>query len=248
MAPNLTVCSCCNKSFDAISMLKCCICKKFFKNTCVEITSTELRVLNANKGYDWSCKNCRSIGNDIKELKGLIIKLQEDIQALRASHEEVRPTNDLGFFEEVVAEVADRAKRQSNLIVFGVTEQDQSVGKDERIRNDKQEISEILRIIRPNFDMLDMNPIRLGKFVAGKNRPIKIKLGNEQQVVDIIRNVKNLVNSRFHKKVSLSFDRTIKQQALYRRVKEELQERLNSGETNLKIKYINNLPTIVPKN
>lgn len=230
-----------------VSMIKCCVCKKTYKNTCVDITTAELRTLNSNKGYDWSCKNCRTVASDIKDLKSLLIKLQEEIQSLKSTNVDVRPVNEV-FFEEVVTEVADRAKRQSNLIVFGLEEPDQNLTSAERFTIDKNEVADIIHIIKPNVITSDIKPIRLGKYSPQKKRPIKIKLNSEQEVVDIIRNAKKISNSRYHKKISISFDRTPKQQDLYRKIKYELQERLGSGETNLIIRYRNNVPVIVPKN
>lgn len=65
-------------------MLKCSVCTKVFRHTCVNISANELELINdEEKGCDWSCINCRQIGNQIKDLKSLILSLQAEIQALK---------------------------------------------------------------------------------------------------------------------------------------------------------------------
>lgn len=245
MAPT-TTCACCNRSYDAISMVKCSICKKNFKNTCMDISSAEVRTLNTNKGYDWSCKTCRAIGSDIKDLKSLILKLQDEIKSLReTSCSQTASLIDDDMMEQIVMEVSDRAKRRRNVIIFGIPEPAQNTTSSERISKDHDEVAAVLEVITPELDVAGIKPVRLGRFTTGKNRPLKIQLDTEEQVIGVIKNSTRLRNTKFDKKVSVSFDRTSRQQAFYKKVKSELVERQNSGESNLKIKHINGIPKIV---
>lgn len=41
-----------NKSYDLVMIVKCSICKKTFKSTCIDISSNELRTLSVNKGQE----------------------------------------------------------------------------------------------------------------------------------------------------------------------------------------------------
>lgn len=248
MPPSTTVCCCCNRSYETLLMVKCCICKKSFKNSCVDLTSNEVRTLNANKGYDWSCITCRAIGSDIKDLKCLILKLQEDIQTLKTTNSAAKPLSDNNLIDEVVAEMEDRAKRKCNLIIFGLDEQNQNMQVVERVDADKREILDIFRVIKNPPNINEFKPIRLGRYETGKKRAVRIQFNHEQQVQEIIRHAKNLKNSGYNKKIVLTFDRTPRQQELYKKARIELHNRLESGETNLKIKYHNNVPVIVTKN
>lgn len=199
-------------------------------------------------GYDWSCITCRAIGNEIKDLKTLILKLQDDIHNLKTLNQNADHSTNHTLFDDIVAEVEDRAKRKCNLIIFGVEEQNQNLQSVERTEVDKKEISGILQVVKSNINVNDITPIRLGRYISGKKRPIRIRLPHEQQVHEIIRNAKNLRNSKYNKIISLSFDRTTRQQEMYKKVRTELRERLDSGEKDLKIQYVNNKPVVVTKN
>nr|CAH7719522.1 unnamed protein product [Callosobruchus chinensis] len=164
MAPTQIVCSCCSKLYDAAYMIKCCICKKQFKNSCVDISSAEARLLNSNKGCDWSCKVCRSFGNDIKDLKALILKLQDDIQAFKTTRSDDATLNRNEFLEEVISELSERNKRRKNVIIFGVPEQD---ANDDGDTADKDKVTDILHTIDRNFSLQDVKIVRLGlKFLG----------------------------------------------------------------------------------
>nr|CAH7762408.1 unnamed protein product [Callosobruchus chinensis] len=175
-------------------MVKCCICKKLFKNSCVDISSSEVRLLSANGGCDWSCPSCRTFGNDLKDLKAIILKLQDDIKTLKDTRNDVSINED-DILETIISEVSERAKRKKNLMIFGVDEQ----GPD----GDKNAVNEILKSVER-----DVKPVRLGRQVEGRRRPIKISFGSDSQVAGIIRNAKLLENTRFKNAVSLSYDRT----------------------------------------
>nr|CAH7756716.1 unnamed protein product [Callosobruchus chinensis] len=132
MAPSQVTCTCCNKLHNAISMVKCCICKKLLKNSCVDISSSEVRLLSANKGCDWSCPSCRTFGNDLKDLKAIILKLQDDIKTLKDNRNDV-PINDDDFLETIISEVSERAKRKKNFTILGVDGQGPDEDKNAQI-------------------------------------------------------------------------------------------------------------------
>nr|CAH7754551.1 unnamed protein product [Callosobruchus chinensis] len=236
MAPSQVICACCNKLYDAISMVKCCICKKLLKNSCVDISSPEVRLLSANKGCDWSCPSCRTFDNDLKDLKAIILKLQDDIKTLKDTRNDV-PINEDHILETIISEVSERAKRKKNLMIFGVDEQ----GPD----GDKNAVNGILKSVERNIDLRDVKPVRLGRQVEGRRRPIKISFGSDSQVAAIIRNAKLLKNTIFKNAVSLSYDRTPRQVSYYKKLKEQLHQRLADGETDLKIIYSNDVPKII---
>lgn len=249
MPPNTAACSCCNKVFKTNLLIKCGVCKKTFKHSCVDITLEELRILNDNsKGYDWSCINCRDFGNELKDLKSLIVKLQNDIQALKSENSYSRSTIHQDNFEEILEEMHQRNIRKSNLVIFGVKEQDQELLALNRAELDKTEIVNILHAIDPEANVLNIKPIRLGHFNTTKIRPIKISLDDEKHVHNIIRKVNILKNNRTYKNISVSFDRTPRQIEHYRTVKKEFIERKEAGEHNLKIKYVKGIPKIIALN
>lgn len=106
MAPSTSLCACCNRSFKNSLMLKCCVCNKLFKHSCVNITVEELHVLSdSSKGYDWTCIGCRELGNELKDLKALILNLQKDISDLKSeSISNLSDTKHIDI-EEIIDEV-----------------------------------------------------------------------------------------------------------------------------------------------
>ena len=50
------------------------------------------------------------------------------------------------------------------------------------------------------------------------------------------------------KNIKISFDRTPRQQEVYKQLKAQLNDRLVKGESNLKIRYFNGTPKIVSLN
>lgn len=240
-------CKCCNQSYEAHLMVACCICKNRFKNTCVDISANEIRTLNNNKGYSWTCVGCRSMGDDIKDLKSLIIDLQNDIKQLRADKNLL--VGDSNFdFEEVVAEVFERQKRIKNIILFNIPECNQLKPTSERIEQDKREVSAVLDCVMPDLVVTNIKPVRLGTFCTSKIRPVKIVLENERAVLGVLRNARKLREHHNYKNIIISADRTKKQLAHYKMVKQELTDRTNAGEPHLKIKYVNQIPRVVSVN
>nr|CAI5826354.1 unnamed protein product [Callosobruchus analis] len=102
---------CCNQSCENHLLVICCAYKDKFKHTCVDITLNEVRILNAYKGHEWTCVTCRAVGKDLKDLKSLIIQLQNDIKKLKA--EKFQPSSiSVCHFENIISETTERLKRK----------------------------------------------------------------------------------------------------------------------------------------
>lgn len=240
-------CKCCNQMYDAHLMVTCCICKNKFKHTCVDITANEVRTLNSNKGYDWTCVNCRTIGQDIKQLKSLILDLQKEIKQLRA--DKIQPGLNSGFdIEEIVSEISDRQRRSKNIIIYNVKEQDQQNSANDRIQKDNEQVVSILSAVLPELSVAHIRPIRLGTFATNKTRPIKIMLESDNCVGKVLRNANKLKANQRYKHINISSDKTKKQIEFYNTLKSELKQRSDAGEMNLRIKYVNKIPRIVSEN
>lgn len=193
--------------------------------------------------YRGICVNCREIHNQINDLKNLILSLQDDIKALRENNTNVTPSGEFDF-EEVIAELSERNNRKQNIILFGVQEQDQTKPPQSRIQGDKTVVTNICNIIDSNVSIDNIKPIRLGRSIGNKPRPIKMSLHNESEVMNFIRKAKNLKDSPY-KNVSVSFDRTRRQIDHYKKLKEELNHKNSENEEKFIIKYFNGVPKIV---
>uniref|UniRef100_A0A6P7GMJ3 Uncharacterized protein LOC114344492 n=1 Tax=Diabrotica virgifera virgifera TaxID=50390 RepID=A0A6P7GMJ3_DIAVI len=180
------------------------------------------------------------IGNQISDLKKLIISLQNDIQELKAENVKIQPSTQQVDLEEVIEELNDRNRRKKNLVIFGVPDHSQQGEVDD----DKLEVNKIINLLYPQFDISNLRLFRVGRFSDGRTRPIKVVLRDENQVLKLIRNSKVLRNGNY-KNVSVASDRTPRQITHYKKLKEELIVKNSDGQQNFRIKYINGVPRIV---
>lgn len=229
-------------------MITCSVCTRVFKHSCVKITSEEFRILSdPDKGYDWSCTNCRKIGSQLKELKNLILSLQNDIQLLKDENRVLKSADTDDNFENIIEEINERNYRKRNIIIFGLPEQNQDDTPQARIQKDKQDVENIINCLDEDFAVDDIKPNRLGRYNNEKIRPVKITLKDENQVRELVKNVRNLKNLRNsrYKKVFVSVDRTQRQLNHYKKLKEEVDKKNAIGQDKVRIKYINGNPKIV---
>nr|CAH7722271.1 unnamed protein product [Callosobruchus chinensis]CAH7730167.1 unnamed protein product [Callosobruchus chinensis]CAH7731437.1 unnamed protein product [Callosobruchus chinensis]CAH7734104.1 unnamed protein product [Callosobruchus chinensis]CAH7746682.1 unnamed protein product [Callosobruchus chinensis] len=245
--PAKSSCKCCNQLCDAHLLVTCCVCKERYKHSCVEITTNEVRTLNANKGYDWTCVNCRTIGKDLNDLKALIIQLQSDIQELKTENMRMAGSSSVDF-EEIISEINERQKRTNNIIIFNIDEPDHSISVREQIEADKVTAVDILNQIVPDLPVASIKPVRLGLFSNTKTRPVKITFQNTDSTHKILMNANKLKNNAVYSNIRISRDRTKRQMEYYGKVRQELQDRHRAGDTNCRIKFFNDVPKIVQGN
>ena len=249
--------------------ITCDGCQGILHIACVGLSENDVKITRAkSRSIKVVCNTCNNNMAQYKDFKTLISSLQTEfttaIEKLKedfdtqlatlrsALHEDQRsPSNQ---FEEIVNEVMERQNRKQNLIVFGVEEQPQisTNNNNQRSAIDKSAVENILQLVRPDADVSGIKIQRLGRFSqqnpGNKPRPIRVILNDEFEVQKFIRNAKVLKSNVNYNNITLSFDRTPKQNASYRQVKEQLGIRISNGETNLRIKYINGSPKIVSVN
>lgn len=243
-------CNCCNNTADERYFLECSVCSKTFQLSCIDVSKAEASKIRNHVGLTWSCKTCRNISVNLTELKQVIITLQAEIKDLKASFNNASaPALSPVDFERVVQELMDRNSRRSNVIVYGLKETT-SMSKANQTEYDSRSITEIFSKINVEVDG-EVRVHRLGRFDptnSNLRRPIKVCLSNESAVSLITKNSKKLKSLENFKHISISPDRTPMQNALYRTVKSELEKRLIEGESDLIIKYVKGIPTIVNRN
>lgn len=240
------LCSCCSKVTEPHLLLKCCICLQNFNHSCVNITASETRLINGKKSVTWTCSSCDQMGSDINSLKAAIVSLQNQLKSITVNNvtDASLSTHSEFQFEEIVQEVVERQKRQSNIIIFGMKEQE-NLPKEDRINAEKEDVRNILYYISP--DVTVKNIQRLGKYdnQSSKPRLVKVSLLNSEQAIQVLRKSPNLKKNDNLKNIYLSSDQTPSQISYYKKVKSELEDRIKAGEENLKIKHINGIPKIV---
>lgn len=179
---------------------------------------------------------------EIKDIKVSIDVLKNDIEELKSSNSFANANS--AFSEEIIHEMSERERRKKNIVIFGLPERLTSSSQD-RTSTDLDVVKNILSLVDNQLANAQFKIFRLGKVRVDYNRPIKVILEDETQAQAVIRKAAIIRNS--YRNVSVSLDRTPRQSEYYKKVRSELQERLAKGEQ-LKIRYINGLPKIVPLN
>nr|CAH7714538.1 unnamed protein product [Callosobruchus chinensis] len=152
------------------------------------------------------------------------------------------------YYEDVVSEVSERIKRKSNVILFNVKEPDQSKPAVDRTNSDKSIIMDVLRKIDPEIPVTNIKHVRLGLYSNNKIRPIKLILENDETARKVWMRSAKLKSHETLKNIKILPDKTKRQIEYYKTMKQELANRHTAGDTNCRIKYINDVPRIIQLN
>ncbi|KAJ0170353.1 hypothetical protein K1T71_014281 [Dendrolimus kikuchii] len=172
--------------------------------------------------------------NDIKKANNIAkIKIATLEKGLNATETENSTC------EEIMTEIYERDIRSKNLIIIGIPESNMTEPK-ERKRSDISAVTEILKTTANEYPT-PIKTIRLGKYNSKKNRPLKAIFHSKDTVTLMLKNSQNINTET----VKIYSDKTPKQQTYLKNLKEELKIRTQNGETNLRIKYTNNMPKII---
>lgn len=237
-----------NEQIDKI--IKCDGCGKPIHIACSDLSATELKCFdlrsNAKRRVKYMCADCERAIQQLPKLINLIEELRNDVRKLQerdnATNSDSSPSSALAT-EEMVNEMLERSKRSHNFIIYGSSEEGDS--KKNQIERDCLTVQNILQEVGL-ADQSNIRPIRLGKYVStnrNRSRPIKVRLHSPDDALLVLRKFKK-VKDKFTG-LSISPDRTPKQITYYKKIKSELDARVELGESNLKIKYINGIPRIV---
>lgn len=180
---------------------------------------------------------------DSSATKSMVSTLESKVQTIETNQPKAGISEVLAN-EKIINELQERAVRSKNLIIVGLPEQT-AAEKLARQSGDKNDAQETLQsIVSKNHKIL--KTFRLGKYIPGKTRPLKVFLENQSEVKEILRNRNKLPD-----KLRVYSDRTPTQKTMMQELSQELNRRKNNGEANLTIKYVNGIPKIIktqPKN
>lgn len=240
----------------------CDSCKRFFCAQCAELTASEIKCLQlkGKRKLIFLCQDCESgfwkvpsIIKELNELKEQIGKLSNQIKDLQRNDQirkdeqpnKVEPTP--GMSNEIFEEIYERESRKKNIIVFGKPEIRQLSNTQNSFQEEKTTTLDIIKSVCPNLDIKvdDIQLYRLGRPNEVKPRPVKVIFSSNNIASTIISQAKHLKTSQQFSHISISSDKTPRQMEDYRRIKQQLNERIQAGESNIKIKHINGIPKIV---
>ncbi|CAH2087332.1 unnamed protein product [Euphydryas editha] len=144
-------------------------------------------------------KKCESVSSDICYLKSSFEKLEMEKDKLLSTMNNDPLATTLQntphtAYEDLAAELHDRALRSKNIVVVGILE-DTNSDVSKMKEQDKQKLQKILHTINPNCP-LPLRIYRLGKQISGKSRPIKVCFESESTVKYLLRNKTKIKNEK----------------------------------------------------
>ncbi|KAJ8712119.1 hypothetical protein PYW07_017322 [Mythimna separata] len=163
--------------------------------------------------------------------------LETDYRKLKLSTQTTQ-TSQLSANEQIIREVQDRKKRENNIIIVGIPEQT-SIDTQERILRDESDVLNITSKVSATIPKPN-KIFRIGKYKAGSTRRIKVCYDAPESPMLLLRNKEKIPEN-----IKIYSDQTPAQHKYFLAIKEELRQRAESGESDLTIKYINGVPTII---
>ena len=140
---------------------------------------------------------------------------------------------------EALGEAQDKERRKLNLIITNVKESTKTISIEKQ-RDDLEQAKALIRQITDLSDEEIEEPVRLGKEGGNRPRLLRVKVKSEGKKREIIKKAPtSKVNANIpDKKTRYYFnnDYTPKERETNHKLREELRDRLQKGETNLIIR------------
>lgn len=153
-------------------------------------------------------------------------------------------TNNQNNTNDALEEIREREHRKRNLVVYGVEEMN-SEEPEERKCHDVNIIKKLLESQRVEVETNNIKVYRIGRRENGKVRPVRVILNSFEEVKKVFLKAKDIKKTTKYSGLSFSSDRTKQEQNEYQAKKEELKNRMEKGEKDLKIKYVKGKPQIL---
>ncbi|KAJ8672016.1 hypothetical protein QAD02_003275 [Eretmocerus hayati] len=200
------------------------IIKKDSNNTISRINeNTNAKIDASSISIEKVSRRLFNVENELSEL-GNRVKILENTQF----NEQTEIT------EAMINEVKERPFRERNVIIFGIPES-----------SNAQALNNLLAQIFADAP-LEMNEVqytRIGKPADNKSRPVKLMLKTVEQARWVLKNQRDICPEY----IRCSNDKTCLQQQQLHTVMNGLEERNKNGKNEFVIKYIKNVPTVIPK-
>ena len=234
--------------------VKCDGCSRIVHVGCSELNETELKCFSLRSGskrrMKYICVECEQGVHQIPKLVALLNDMRDEIRELNDRYAGLSVAQasvssvDVFATEEIISEINQRNERARNVMVYGAVED--GVSKANQTELDVALVGGLLG----EAGVMDevVAPLRLGKFDGTKRpraRPIKLRLSSSESVTILLRKFREIKTNPDYSHLSISPDRTPRQIAVFKAVKEQLNNRVAAGETDLRIKYQNGIPSIV---
>lgn len=206
---------------------------------CTGLSPSELRAIVIQKRVIlFFCEDCRGAFKRVPVLIKKLDEMQHIIESLQKEVQQLKDQKEALNMEAILHEAQERQVRSNNFMLYNVNESNSGI-IEERINADTTVVNKILEKVDVPLENL-VKVTRVGK-KGGKPRPLKIKLSNSQTVFKILRNKNKLTGTH------ISGDYTYMQREQMKAARSELNQREETGERDLTIKFHNGVPKVVPK-
>lgn len=232
-------CTKCNKlPNDKKMSVTCDSCKKLLCGECHGMSPTEVRVFELKtvaRVMTFLCGECKSAMSQLPVIMKMLNDLTEEVKQLRMRQSMLAT-------ESAIQEMHERANRANNIIIYDVRESS-SDELEQRREHDKMECVALITKITNKVNCDGLKVIRLGTAKSDRGaspRPLKVILKSKSDALEVLRN-----RNKLAKPTSVKGDLTPMQREYLLYLREELNKRTSSGETDITIKYIRGQPTIM---
>ena len=243
--------------------INCDLCENWYHCKCIKMNDAIYKFYS-KENQPWACSKCIENKREKNELYDLVMnmmknneeereeralmmsmmkKMCEQLSGLEKIMEDKinkklkKNENDLLIkVNEEMEESLEKFKRRKNLVIYGMIEK-KCENEKEKCEADCMNIKKLLREL--NMDIKYFEISRLGKQnTKGKPRPIRIELNKESEKYEILRNAAKLrfTENEDLKKVIINTDMSLKEREFQKVLREELKERRQAGERNIKIR------------
>lgn len=183
----------------------------------------------------------------ISDIFNKMLQVDNKISELSSLSSRDPATRPASTVDEVLDELNEIQRRKANLIIFKIPESSSDLPL-QRKAHDEGVVTKLIADICGGVDFPGIKVGRVGTRFPDKTRPIRVTLQSEEDVRKVVANSKRVRNVPNFEDVIITYDRTPRQQSRYRDLRQQLQERINGGENNLRIRYDAGIPKIVKVN
>jgi hypothetical protein len=179
----------------------------------------------------------------ITESEGRIKNLEDELNALK--NRENHPSS----VESIAGELAERQRRSRNIIIYNLPECT-SKTLATKVEHDTNLVSILVDAFCNSDPNTSFKCHRIGKASANKTRPLRVVFRNQDSVINFSSNFDQTAVRTMDAKlreVTFSRDRTPAERKHLNELRVLLKQRIDGGEENITIKFVNGVPSIVKK-
>ena len=196
----------------------------------IETNKAEIENIRKTKHHhENSVETSKEIRKELEEVKKKIgAEKTEEARSSKGTQQQMNQI--LTQVEEI-----ERERRKKNIVIFNLQEPNGSESS-ERYREDEEKCGKIFVEELNVQDLRIEKLIRIGKKTENRRRPLLVKLGSEDERKTVMKAASKLRNSKNFERLYISKDMTVSEREKEKKLREELSQRKQQGESELIIR------------